>query len=604
MAIRALICRQNLRLYIKHHHQQIYLYAAKYEYSSKSSNGNATNSMPPNQYRGVYNYKYIRDNADQILQNAKNRNVHDADPHIVGQLYEQFRTATTKLNELRSQLNQVSKRFGKMMAAANKKGSKMKPADQTSQDKQLEDNNDDSGGETKESLAKKANDLKDQIKDLKSELQSIEDNMVHEASKIPNSTHPDVPIGDESAAKVVQEYHQAATNLHSQNNNAFINTSGSGSSKPSYLDHVDIYQSLGIANTESASKVAGSRFHYLVGAGALLEQALVQFSLQKAMAKGYVPYVVPDMARADIIAACGFRPRAATTNINNGDGITPTAEPSQIYQVSPVEPEPQLQTKEYQTTNPLCLVATAEIPLVAFHADKVFNTPPSTTYSNNNDSTMLDSMITATDMPWHPTHHLQQSSNNSLSLPTRMVGVSHCFRAEAGAGGKDTRGLYRLHQFTKVEMVVISTPDQSNYILEEIRGIQESIFQDLGLNYRVLDMPTHELGAAAYRKYDIEAWMPGRGKWGEISSASNCTDFQARRLNIRYKSGKKDGGGLDFVHTLNGTACAVPRTLVALLETHYNEKEKCLYIPKVLRPWMMGVESLKVPHTSTSGSNS
>jgi seryl-tRNA synthetase len=175
---------------------------------------------------------------------------------------------------------------------------------------------------------------------------------------------------------------------------------------------------------------------------------------------------------------------------------------------------------------------------------------------------------------------------DELDLPRRYVGLSHCFRTEAGAPGRDTRGLYRVHQFTKVEMFAFCTPDQSESEHRNLLRIEEAIFQGLGLPYRVIDTCTGDLGGPAYRKYDLEAWMPGRGQggeYGEVTSTSNCTDFQARRLNVRYKvPGQK---GTRFVHTLNGTAVAVTRALVAILE-NYQQADGSVLVPPALRPWV------------------
>ena len=175
-------------------------------------------------------------------------------------------------------------------------------------------------------------------------------------------------------------------------------------------------------------------------------------------------------------------------------------------------------------------------------------------------------------------------------FPIKMVGHGHCFRTEAGAGGVGEKGIYRLHQFTKVEMFVACRPEESDAMLEEIVGHQKSLYEALGLDARVLDMPPHELGASAYRKYDIEAYLRGKGEFGEISSASNCTDYQSRRLQIRYRP-QQGGEGLRFVHTLNATAAAVPRLIVALLETHA-QPDGSVLIPEVLQPYMGGLQSL------------
>jgi len=179
-------------------------------------------------------------------------------------------------------------------------------------------------------------------------------------------------------------------------------------------------------------------------------------------------------------------------------------------------------------------------------------------------------------------------------LPQKLAAFSHAFRTEAGSSGSENRGIYRLHQFSKVELFALTRADieESNKMLEEIRQLEEDLFSSLGLCFRVLDMPTEELGAPAYRKYDMEAWMPGMQKWGEISSCSNCTDFQARRLNIRHKETYTTKGNLEFAHTLNGTACAVPRMIISILETFQNE-DGSVTIPEVLRPYMMGIDVLK-----------
>src|SRR3989337_1161223 len=167
-------------------------------------------------------------------------------------------------------------------------------------------------------------------------------------------------------------------------------------------------------------------------------------------------------------------------------------------------------------------------------------------------------------------------------LPIKYIGYSHCFRKEAGAYGKYSKGMYRVHQFTKAEMFIYCSPEESEKAHEEILAMEEKIYQDLNLPYRVLEMCTGDLGAMAARKFDIEAWMPGRGEYGEVTSTSNCTDYQARNLNIKYK--RKDGKN-EYVHMLNGTAIATSRTPLAILE-NYQEADGSVTIPEVLRPYM------------------
>lgn len=168
-------------------------------------------------------------------------------------------------------------------------------------------------------------------------------------------------------------------------------------------------------------------------------------------------------------------------------------------------------------------------------------------------------------------------------LPIKLCGISHCYRTEAGAAGRASRGLYRVHQFTKIEMFAFTLPDQSDAMHDELRQIECDLFDAIEIPYRVVDTATGDLGGPAYRKFDLEAWMPGRGEsgeWGEVTSTSNCTDYQSRRLNIRYK--EKDKKGTNFVHTLNGTAFALSRALIAILENHQNA-DGTVAVPKCLR---------------------
>jgi len=172
---------------------------------------------------------------------------------------------------------------------------------------------------------------------------------------------------------------------------------------------------------------------------------------------------------------------------------------------------------------------------------------------------------------------------NAEQLPIRLAGISHCFRREAGAAGQFSKGLYRVHQFTKVEMFVLTHPDQSEAELERLRGLEERLFTELEIPFRVVDTCTGDLGGPAYRKYDLEAWMPGRGEsgdWGEITSTSNCTDYQSRRLGVRFR----DGADKQFVHMLNGTAIAISRALIALVENH-QQADGSIRIPKRLVPY-------------------
>jgi seryl-tRNA synthetase len=241
----------------------------------------------------------------------------------------------------------------------------------------------------------------------------------------------------------------------------------------------------------------------------------------------------------DILQRKGFTPfitpDVAREQILEGIGFNPRGEESNVYLLEGED---------------ACLVGTAEITLGGY-------------YSNT---------IIAKD-----------------KLPIRMAGLSHCFRREAGAAGQFSKGLYRVHQFTKLEMFVYCLPGESERFHEELRLIEEEIFKGLDIPFRVVDTCTGDLGAPAFRKWDLEAWMPGRnnGEWGEVTSTSNCTDYQSRRLNIRYKD---DDGKNKFVHLLNGTAIAVSRAIIAILE-NFQQQDGSVRIPAALVPYV-GVDTI------------
>ncbi len=181
---------------------------------------------------------------------------------------------------------------------------------------------------------------------------------------------------------------------------------------------------------------------------------------------------------------------------------------------------------------------------------------------------------------------------DKAKLPIKMTGLSHCFRREAGGAGQYSKGLYRVHQFSKLEMFVICLPEESDAMHDQLLAIEEEIFSGLGLAYRVVDTCTGDLGAPAYRKFDIEAWMPGRGEegeYGEVTSTSNCTDYQSRNLNVRYKD---DDGKSKYVHMLNGTAVALSRAVVAVLE-NYQREDGSIAIPEALVPYMGGMTEIR-----------
>ena len=319
-------------------------------------------------------------------------------------------------------------------------------------------------------------------------------------------------------------------------------------------EHSVIGPKLGIIDFSSASSTTGWGFYYLRNEGVLLEQALIQYAQSVTMRRGWKLATPPSLVYSHIADACGFQPRDANDE-------------QQIWQIA--------QPAKLASKPPRSLAATAEIPLAALYASK--------------------------DIP-------------QSELPLKLVGTSRCYRAEAGARGVDTKGLYRVHEFTKTEMFAWTesephTPEEieledvsqlkhpSEEVFEEMVDIQCEILSSLGLPCRVLEMPTSDLGASAFRKIDIEAFFPSRihrdEGWGELSSVSMCTDYQSRRLSTRIRS--PDGSNARFAHTLNGTAMAVPRVMACIIENNWNHNGKFVAIPAVLQPFMGGIEKVSMP---------
>ena len=377
--------------------------------------------------------------------------------------------------------------------------------------------------------------LINEAKALKSELGAIEaqETQIHAqiqtlAQELPNLSSTYTPVGTEP--QVVGYINEQLSTTHS-----------------SQKSHVDIGHQLGILDFSASAQTSGWGWYFLVGDGAMLEQALIQYALTVARSRGWTPVAPPSLVYSHIASACGFQPRD-----HNGE--------QQIYAIE--------QSDKDKAKPQLVLAGTAEIPLAGMKANQTLE---------------------------------------ELELPLKTVGVSRCYRAEAGARGADTKGLYRVHEFTKVEMFAWTQPDSvgeehfqedtpssSEALFDEMLSIQTEILTGLGLRCRILEMPTTDLGASATRKRDIEALFPSRQDkdqgWGEVTSTSMCTDYQSRRLHTRMRV---RGGKLEFPYTLNGTALAVPRVLAAILENHWDDDEGTVTVPRVLRPFMGGQEKLR-----------
>lgn len=420
--------------------------------------------------------------------------------------------------------------------------------------------------EARGSLLAEAKELKEKIGKVEAEEAALEAEMRELALQLPNSTHPDTPIGDEP--KVLGYINQHLLPVPPES------LVSSPHPPPGHeRNHIQIGTELHLLDFSAASTVSGWGWYYLTNEAVLLEQALINYTLHLALQHGWKLVTPPSLVYSHIASACGFKPRD-----HNGE--------QQIYQLQ--------QPVRHQGTKPeMSLAGTAEIPLAGMYANKVFNED---------------------------------------ELPVKTVGVSRCYRAEAGARGVESKGLYRVHEFTKVEMFAWALPDPAptppsseaptdplttaaseaappktltpaEKMFREMLHLQTTLLTSLHLPSRILAMPTTDLGASAANKIDIETYMPSRhntstGPWGEVSSLSNCLDYQSRRLNARVRM-KESGAGqkkMEFPYTLNGTGVAVPRVLLAILENGWDEKLQGVVVPEVLRHWMGGIEVIKKKH--------
>jgi seryl-tRNA synthetase len=350
-------------------------------------------------------------------------------------------------------------------------------------------------GEDADELVARVQGLKETIESGKAELETVEEDLRRVATALPNLPDPSAPDGmTEEDAEVLREVGE----------------------RPSFdfepRDHLDIGTDLGLIDMESAARLSGSRFAYLMGDLVLLELALVRYAIDVTREEGHEPVVPPVLVREEALVGTGFLP---------GDR-------DQIYEVPKDE---------------LYLVGTSEVSLAGLHADQIVE---------------------------------------AGQLPIRYSGLSTCFRREAGAAGRDTRGIFRVHQFDKLEMFSFVEPDQSGAEHERLLAIEERILTELEIPYRVVAVAAGDLGAPAAKKYDCEAWIPSQERYRELTSCSNTTDYQARRLSCRYRPA--GGESPEMLHTLNGTAVAVGRTMIALIENR-QDREGGFTLPSILHSY-------------------
>ena len=432
----------------------------------------------------MINPDFVRNNPQIVKasQSARGEN-----PGLVDEFLKNdqlWRNLTVEVDNLRAEQKTLSKEIG------NLKG-KQKNSPSPEIDKQLD------------ALTKKGTELSDNIASLTIKQEEIKKLADEAMSCISNLVHKDAPIGQEKDFKIIETIGKPRD----------FSTEGI-----KIKDHVELGEELKLIDLERGAKVSGSRFYYLVGDGALLELALVNFAIEIAQNHGFTPVIPPALVKPAAMEGTGFLGQAAEN----------------VYRIE---------------QDDMYLVGTSEVPLAAMHMDEILN---------------------------------------NKELPIKYAGYSPCYRREAGSHGKDTRGIFRVHWFDKVEMFIFSNIEDADKIHRELLEIEKEILTKLELPFRVIDVATGDLGSSAARKFDCEAWIPSANEYRELTSTSNCTEFQARRLKIRTRVGDKT----NYVATLNGTLLAVTRTIVALLENH-QQADGVIYIPKLLQPYLNNRKYLK-----------
>jgi seryl-tRNA synthetase len=388
--------------------------------------------------------------------------------------------------------------------------------------------------------------LKAEIPQLEEEVKRASEELEDKLAEIPNMPLDEVPDGKDPSDNV--EHHR----FGAKRNYGFAPQ-----------QHFDLGEALGQMDFETAAKLSGARFVVLKGGLARLERALAQFMLDLHTTEhGYTEVAPPLLVRDDVMFGTAQLPKFAEDQfavVRLADEKQQLEQLEAEYKAAKVKPGSfELEDKLTPLSFPirkdgLWLIPTAEVPL---------------------------------------TNLVRESIVDEDALPMRFTAGTPCFRAEAGAAGKDTRGMIRQHQFDKVELVSITTPEQSRDELERMLACAEEVLRRLDLHYRVVTLCTGDMGFAAQKTYDIEVWLPGQNMYREISSCSLCGEFQARRMDARYRT--KGGRQVRHVHTLNGSGVAIGRALIAVMET-YQQQGGSIAIPDVLQNYMGGVKTIERP---------
>ena len=491
--------------------------------------------------------KLIRDNPEGFDAALKKRGMEPLSSAILALDAERRQTVTT-LQEAQSRRNQISKDVGKAKAAKRE-------------------------DEAQKLMAEVAT-LKDTIQTGEVREKEISGKLDKILSETPNLPAEDVPEGDESDNKELRRWRD----------------------KPNFAfhpkQHFELGEALGLMDFETAAKLSGSRFVLLSGALARIERALASFMLDLHTAPangqlgGYTEVNPPMLVRDQTMFGTAQLPKFAEDSFNAKQEEIIGEDEATVR----IGDEPGVLAVEFKGQRKLELerayYRTGE------KVGKIYLDHPVVTGGVVRGAMPVVEtnrwLIPTSEVPL--TNIVAEHIVPEGYLPRRYTAFTPCFRSEAGSAGKDTRGMIRLHQFSKVELVSITTPEQSEAEHERMTACAEEVLKRLGLAYRTMVLATGDMGFSARKTYDIEVWLPGQNAYREISSCSNCGDFQARRMNARYRpEGAKD---VRFVHTLNGSALAIGRTLVAILE-NYQQQDGSIRIPDVLVPYMGGLEVIR-----------
>ena len=484
----------------------------------------------------MFDIKAIRDNPTAFDAGLKRRGLHPLSAGLIAK-DEELRAIKTRLQEAQARRNAASKEIGKAKGAKD------------------------------EALAAKlmaeVGALKDQLQADEDEQRRLEADLERELAVIPNIPLAEVPEGaDEKANVEVRRWGDPKK------------VPGARMNKP--RQHFEIGEALGLMDFESAARISGARFVVLKGALARLERALGMFMLDIHTGEfGYTECQVPLLVRDPAMRGTGQLPKFE----------------EDLFQTRPL-PDATL-----KGLNELLSQITADERRAAIEAGLSVNEAFERLLAKQEKATddLLENemdrqrlwLVPTAEVPL--TNLAREQIHDEGTLPQRYTAWSPCFRSEAGAAGRDTRGMIRQHQFSKVELVSITTPEQSLAEHERMTTCAETILQRLGLPYRTMLLCTGDMGFSAQKTYDLEVWLPGQDAYREISSCSVCGDFQARRMGARFRPA--GGKGTEFVHTLNGSGLAVGRTIVAILE-NYQQTDGSVLIPEALRPYMGGMERI------------